>query len=231
MADNRMAVSAVVVAVVVALALLSLNFEAPRSGSFTKSDADSSVNLCVVGSGIGGASAAYFMRQDFPDANIVVFEKNAFVGGRVHSFNYGEAVIEAGASIIHDRNRYMRFFSSLLEKDDAQLDRRSWGIFDGTEFLIRTAKWKLITFFRMFWRYGLDLIRLSREVNTLLSRFDKIYEHLDKGDAFETPEDLFREVGETRMSFPSAQLLVLFLIISAPPSHFISPDLHVFRAL
>ena len=44
--------------------------------------------VAIVGAGIGGSSAAYFMHEALPDAHIDVFEKDSAVGGRVQS---GEA--------------------------------------------------------------------------------------------------------------------------------------------
>lgn len=186
-----------VAVVVAAIAVLSLTFEEPKNiGSVGGGNLGGSHKLCVVGGGIGGASAAHFLRQDFPNASIVLFEKSDEVGGRLHSFKYGGKTIEAGGAIIHDRNKYMRYFSTYLEKEDAKLSKRGWGIFDGQEFRIRTGRWKLITYFRMFWRYGLDLVRLSSSVSNLLSNFDKIYDLQGKGEVFNTPEELLKAVGE-----------------------------------
>ena len=70
--------------------------------------------IAVIGSGIGGSSAAYFIRNLFgQDASIDVFEKATKIGGRIGVVDIDGNVVEAGGSVIHDSNRYMAQFCEM----------------------------------------------------------------------------------------------------------------------
>lgn len=61
----------------------------------------------IVGGGIGGSAAAYFLRQEFgPSVKIEVFESDT-VGGRLATENIGGHDYESGGSIIHPLNLHM----------------------------------------------------------------------------------------------------------------------------
>lgn len=62
-------------------------------------------SVCIIGSGIGGASTAYFVKQISSGSSIKVFEQHANVGGRVQYDN--EIFAEVGASVIHRKNKYV----------------------------------------------------------------------------------------------------------------------------
>lgn len=72
--------------------------------------------IAIVGAGIGGSSAAYFLRALQPDVEIVVFEKNPEVGGRMATIDVAGQEFEAGAAILHPRNVYMKNFTEMLGK-------------------------------------------------------------------------------------------------------------------
>jgi hypothetical protein len=56
--------------------------------------------VAVIGAGIGGASTAYYLRQQFPLSHISVFERSESVlGGRIHSFEWEGHSFEAGAEV------------------------------------------------------------------------------------------------------------------------------------
>ena len=70
-----------------------------------------SVRVAIVGAGVGGCSAAYFMRERGGEAvEVDVFEKGK-VGGRTATHVFCDHTYETGASIIHATNRYMVDFS------------------------------------------------------------------------------------------------------------------------
>ena len=63
--------------------------------------------VAVIGAGIGGSLAAYFLRQKGGEAvEIDVFER-AVVGGRTATFSFQGHTYETGASVIHTRNKYL----------------------------------------------------------------------------------------------------------------------------
>ena len=50
---------------------------------------------------------AYFLRQEFPNAEISTFESSLHLGGRLATVEVGGRFYETGGSIIHSANQYM----------------------------------------------------------------------------------------------------------------------------
>ena len=68
----------------------------------------------IVGSGIGGSTAAFYLREVFGDeASIDVFENNQ-VGGRLATVKVMGNEYESGGAIIHPANLYMKNFTEML---------------------------------------------------------------------------------------------------------------------
>lgn len=68
----------------------------------------------IIGSGIGGTAAAFFLRQEFgPAVKIEVFEAGT-VGGRLATEDIGGYEYETGGSIIHPLNLHMKHFLERL---------------------------------------------------------------------------------------------------------------------
>lgn len=64
----------------------------------------------MVGGGIGGSAAAYFLRQKFGrGVQLHVLEKAA-VGGRLDTLDIEGVAYEAGGSVIHPLNLHMKHF-------------------------------------------------------------------------------------------------------------------------
>jgi len=57
-------------------------------------------------SGIGGASAGYFLSRQMPGAEITVFEMGE-IGGRLATVEVDGRRYETGGSIVHSANHYM----------------------------------------------------------------------------------------------------------------------------
>ena len=67
--------------------------------------------VAVIGAGVGGCSAAYFLRERGGEAvRVDVFEKGE-VGGRAATHTFRDHTYETGASIIHTSNKYLVNFS------------------------------------------------------------------------------------------------------------------------
>lgn len=68
----------------------------------------------MVGAGIGGAAAAFYLRQEFGDGvKIDVFEPGA-VGGRLATVKVGDHEYEMGGTVIHPLNLHMKHFIEKL---------------------------------------------------------------------------------------------------------------------
>ena len=58
---------------------------------------------------------AYFLRQEFPTADISTFESSPLLGGRLATVEVGGRFYETGGSIIHSANRYMTNFLDICK--------------------------------------------------------------------------------------------------------------------
>lgn len=70
----------------------------------------------IIGGGIGGTTAAYFLRQLFGDKLKVDILEADKIGGRLALINIGGQDYEAGGAIIHPKNRYMVNFTEQFGK-------------------------------------------------------------------------------------------------------------------
>ncbi|KAL8611776.1 hypothetical protein ACOMHN_009458 [Nucella lapillus] len=157
----------------------------------------------IVGAGIGGTSAAYFLRQVFGDKlQVDVFEAER-VGGRLAVINIDGQEYEAGGTIIHPRNQYMVNFTRLfgLSKKDPE-EGGTLGLYGSEEGLyFQTSRWSAVTLAKMVWRYGWDIKRVDDWVKDMLASFDRIYAYQDQGMAFTTVEDLLRAMSEQFVNY------------------------------
>ena len=72
-----------------------------------KLPSESTLRVAIVGAGIGGCSAAHFLRQLSGDQlEVHVFEK-ASVGGRTDVIEFDGNGYESGGSVIDSRNQYL----------------------------------------------------------------------------------------------------------------------------
>lgn len=189
------------------LLLLSLSSLSLLSASPSES------TVCIIGSGISGASLAHFLRKysPAPVGEIRVFERNAVVGGRMATVTIGGDTFESGASIIHPKNYHLSNFTSLLKLkrrlgDGDGDDCDSLGVWDGKRFVVKTLRSdskfpivnkavSLINTVKLFWRYGFSLLRMQSFVETMLNNFLKLYESSDTRPVFGRVEDMLKWSG------------------------------------
>ncbi|CAN6459207.1 unnamed protein product [Victoria cruziana] len=174
-------------------------------------------NICVIGSGIAGSSAAHFLHElkkssfstDSLPIEILIFEKHDRVGGRMATITIGGVTFEAGGTILHPKNLHALNFTSLLNlnttsgRDDDGVDDGWFGIWDGERFVFETLPqgksfiskqisrlWNTIALFR---RYGFSLIRMQRFVQSMLERFLRYYE--EDRPVFGSVEEMLKWAG------------------------------------
>ena len=113
--------------------------------------------VAVIGAGIGGTSAAYFLSQRLPGADVTVFEMGR-VGGRLDTLDIAGRRYEVGGSIVHSANKLMVDYLDIcnLTKKEGKGDE---GGGNGAFSLIREGNvvWQesenfYINSLRMIWR-------------------------------------------------------------------------------
>ncbi|KAI6661009.1 Prenylcysteine oxidase 1 precursor [Oopsacas minuta] len=147
--------------------------------------------IAILGAGMGGTGAAYFLHERLA-ADIHVFkQKGESIGGRAHVMEVDGREYEAGGSVFHISNHYMMTLS-----DHFGLRRRSEpdakvGIYDGSGFSYIDTGWPLLKYFKLMYRYGMKLFFIPSYISSMLDKFTVIYEYQAYGYTFETiPEFL-----------------------------------------
>ncbi|CBJ27907.1 conserved unknown protein [Ectocarpus siliculosus] len=159
------------------------------------------VSIAVIGSGIGGSAASYFLREALDDdlhTKIVVFDSATKIGGRTAHYVHDGKVLESGASVIYTGNAYLFNLTErvhLNKLDPSKQEGPNTGLWDGERFVLKTTSSGIANLARMVWRYGMSLLKMRSMVYEALAKFDRIYDLQADGRVFETPEDLWSEVG------------------------------------
>ncbi|TGZ55281.1 hypothetical protein CRM22_010452 [Opisthorchis felineus] len=156
----------------------------------------SNFRVAIVGGGMAGSTAAYYLRQLFGSrVGITLFEQSGRIGGRMKSIDFAGQREEVGASIFHESNQYMLTFAKqfgLGITDESKSDDRimfyaghehlSFSTLGGASFLVP---------FRLLWRYGISLIWVRWYTGSIIREFSKIYSLQDRGHCFTTTARLF----------------------------------------
>ncbi|ROI48940.1 Prenylcysteine oxidase [Anabarilius grahami] len=151
--------------------------------------------IAIIGGGIGGTAAAFFLRQEFgPGVKIEVFEAGT-VGGRLATENIGGYEYETGGSIIHPLNLHMKYFLDRLGMSPRADVSSKLAIFDGKELTFEESDWFIVNFIRMLWKYGFNFIRMHMWVEGILDKFMRIYQYQQFGYSFSSVEKLLHAMG------------------------------------
>ncbi|PXF47096.1 Farnesylcysteine lyase [Gracilariopsis chorda] len=132
-------------------------------------------HVCVIGAGISGATAAFFLSRS-SSPSITVFEKQSTVGGRVQVLRLPDTPpIEAGASIIAEENALMKYFVNQFNLTRHQKSFGTMGLWNGSKFVFRTHATKARTMFSLLRRYKLSVPATEKYVHKLLKEYKKLY--------------------------------------------------------
>lgn len=151
--------------------------------------------IAVVGAGIGGSAVAHFLQQQFgPQVQIDVYEKGR-IGGRMATVTVNNQEYECGSSSIHSLNLHMQDFVKLLGlKHRREITGKS-AIFNGEQLVLEETDWYLLNLFRLWWHYGISLLRLQMWVEEVMEKFMRIYKYQAYGYAFSSVDELLRSLG------------------------------------
>lgn len=172
------------------------------------------IRVGIVGAGIAGCSASYFVRDTFPNARITVFEKDERIGGRIHTIQFAGVQIELGAGFMHSSNQALvRLLDRLaLEKrrteDKAPGESRSVGIWNGRSFVVTMPDRGIRGIVRLASRYGLSLLRMRRLAKESLRRWSQVYPLQASHVMFQTPKELLGAIDLFAMTQQDSQELL-----------------------
>lgn len=151
--------------------------------------------IAVIGAGIGGTSAAYYLRQKFgKDVKIDVFERGE-VGGRLATMNIQGREYEAGGSVIHPLNLHMKRFVKDLGLSALPASGGLMGIYNGEKLVFQESSWFIINMMKLIWRYGFQSLRMHMWVEDILDKFMRIYRYQSHDYAFSSVEKLLHSLG------------------------------------
>lgn len=151
--------------------------------------------IAIVGAGIGGTAAAYYLRQEFgPGVKIDIFEPNT-IGGRLATVRFGDYEYETGGAIIHPLNLHMKHFIDKLGIPPRKDVSSKMAIFDGKELTFEESDWFIVNFLRLLWRYGFNFLRMHMWVESILDKFMRIYQYQQYGYSFSSVEKLLHAMG------------------------------------
>ncbi|CAF1404670.1 unnamed protein product [Adineta steineri] len=171
-------------------------------------DVTPKTHVAIVGAGIGGISTAYWLKYYLNDSvAITIYESNQ-IGGRLKTINIDGDEYEAGGSIIHEKNLYMKRFADELGLEKLNVPKALPYVMtnDGSQTLFSTLHRYIPNLFLVLWRYGLDALRLNFWLGRKLSNFIRIYDYQDNGRIFNNVEEFLQMLDEdfskaTRTSF------------------------------
>eukprot|EP01134_Creolimax_fragrantissima_P003817 CFRG3817T1 len=170
------------------------SIESNQAGDIRICDSDvSPERIAVIGGGIGGSAASYFLSQ-LPgrieghktcteSRTVVVYEATDTIGGRTAVHDFHGHRIEIGGSIFHEKNLHMMGWCDefgLTKKKASSTDGGkpgTVGVWDGEmkRFQFKTSEFKIVTMIKVLWRYGLSPIRMNHLVAAAADLFSKFY--------------------------------------------------------
>ncbi|XP_036118911.1 prenylcysteine oxidase 1 [Molossus molossus] len=151
--------------------------------------------IAIIGAGIGGTSAAYYLRQKFgKDVKIDLFERGE-VGGRLATTAIQGQEYEAGGSVIHPLNLHMKRFVKDLGLSTVQSSGGLIGVSNGKTLVFEESSWFIINIIKLIWQYGFQPLRMHMWVEDVLDKFMRIYRYQSHDYAFSSVENLLHSLG------------------------------------
>ncbi|XP_036604530.1 prenylcysteine oxidase 1 [Trichosurus vulpecula] len=151
--------------------------------------------IAVIGAGIGGTAASYYLRQKFgKEVKIHVFEKGK-VGGRLATLDVKGRGYESGGSIIHPLNLHMKRFVKELDLPTVQCVDGLMGIHNGEHLVFEESSWFIINMIKLVWHYGFQFLRMHMWMEDIFDKFMRIYRYQSHDYSFSSVEGLMHALG------------------------------------
>lgn len=143
-------------------------------------------NLAVIGAGIGGCSAAYFVQRCLPGAKVVVFDSQGRIGGRILTYNSTEGPLELGAAFF---NRFNRTLFDIVNAERLKIapveEGVDFAVWNGSKFVFRSKSHSFFTNLSLLATYRLSLARTYFLLRKVKGQVSKLYQ-----EEREKPADL-----------------------------------------
>jgi len=155
-----------------------------------------SVRVAIIGSGIGGSSAAYYLLKNsfsnnsiLSDLKVDIYEKNDRVGGRVYSpVILGEPTNLGASFLIKENQLITRMINELnITTETSKEADGSIGIFNNRTILFEIGYSDISDIAKIVWRYGLfSPLMFKYILSEKLKLFQNTYKSLDNKITFNT---------------------------------------------
>lgn len=154
--------------------------------------------VAIVGAGIGGTAAAYFLNERL-NCEIHIFnDHRSTVGGRVSTIDIGGRNYESGGAVIHTSNHYMSSLADKFGYKKLQEEKEStFGVWDGENFRIINSGWKIWSYLKFIYRYGLKPFFLDSYIDSMLDKFTSIYDYQNSGYTFDGIQEMLTSMDPT----------------------------------
>lgn len=152
------------------------------------------LRVAVIGSGIGGSSAAHYLLKN-ENVNVDLYERDTRVGGRVYSEKIENTIIDFGASFFIKENKLIfTLVNELQIESKPSPDDRSIGFVSGRKISFQLGSSKFVNIAKVIWRYGLTPIKLNYYLGKELTKFLTIYNHLEQKTVFTGLSEMLKKI-------------------------------------
>ncbi len=134
------------------------------------------VKIGIIGAGIGGCAAAYYLHQKLPDSEIYIFDKLDRVGGRLYHRQIESITNELGATFFHTVNKNIMKLVTEFNLPVNEYVYPRFGIWNGSEIIFTSSRNSLVTNLKLLFRYRLTALKLNGLIKTAKKRVLELYQ-------------------------------------------------------
>ncbi len=135
------------------------------------------VRFAIIGTGIGGCSAAYFARKYFPNSKITVYEMDKRVGGRTLTYHHGKTQIELGAAFFNHNNRIIYDLINEMKLNMKKIrDTADIAVWNGTEIIFKANQPMFYNILKLIATYKLNTPKLLILLREAKEKIKKLYQ-------------------------------------------------------
>jgi prenylcysteine oxidase/farnesylcysteine lyase len=133
-------------------------------------------NLAIIGSGIGGSSAAYFAHKYLPNSKITVYERENRVGGRVLTYDDGKNKSELGAAFFNFNNKLIYELVRELNLNIKRIEEaKDIALWNGNEVFFKASQPKFYNMLKLIATYKFNVPKLIISLKEAEKKIKKLY--------------------------------------------------------